>query len=594
MDVRPVHQLAQSLHASPRLFACVLGSGVSRSANIATGWEIVLELVRRHAALIGEGDSASADPARWYAGKYGREPDYSDIVSKLAPTTELRRSLLEPYFTVHDAVSGSHREHEPTRAHRSIARLVKQGLVRVVITTNFDRLLESALRSEGVAKVEVVSTPDEAANCYPFHAAEAFVLKLHGDWRDITLRNSREELAAYPRALAQLLRRIVSEHGLIVCGWSAEYDVALRQTIHRYGRRFPAYFVDPRPGEQASGLVRHLRAQSIPNLADDFFSELELAVGALGRRAMPPPLAGDVLVARARRFIADENEMELDDLVQDATRALCGWIEAEFDVAAPASSDPHACHLHGVRMREACEARAQPLAMLLLTLARYRQASNLAQRSLNALLRSARNRELELQASRQGDWVWFLSYPALLCAYAYGVSCVHLTAYQAAIDGVRDAGSGHADRELRLPAYEQRLFDYPSANDARVGNPAVRLANTVSAWLFPLVDGWIPRREDFERAFDRFDVLMCVFSWGPERCEWRPRCATPHVFPESPSARRGYQEVVEEWLVPQLRRREGVGPSVLWSAFPGITVHKDAFLNLESIHANLRRWQSSG
>ncbi len=588
MDVQPIHQLAQALHASPRLFACVLGSGVSRAANIATGWEIVLELVRRHAAQIGEGDSASADPARWYADRHGREPDYSDIVSKLAPTTDLRRSLLEPYFTVHDAVTGSHREHDPTLAHRSIARLVKQGLLRVVITTNFDRLLESALRSEGVARVEVVSTPDEAANCYPFHAAEAFVLKLHGDWRDTTLRNSREELAAYPRPLAQLLRRIVSEHGLIVCGWSAEYDVALRQTIQRYCRRFPTYFVDPRPGAAARALVEHVRATLVEKTADPFFSELELAVAAVARHRPGPPLAGDVLVARARRFIADENEMELDDLVQDATRALCAWIERGFDVAVPASNDPHACHLHGVRMREACEARAQPLAMLLLTLARYRQASSLVQRSLSALLRSARNRELELRAAGRGVWACFLSYPAVLCAYAYGVACVHQGAYQAAIDGVRDAGSGHADGELQLPTCKQHLLDYPRAIDSQVRSPAVRVANTISAWLFPLADGWIPRRGDFERAFDRFDVLMCVFSWRPARCEWRPRCATPHEFPEPPSARRGYQEVVENWLELHLKRTNSGGQDALWSAFAGLE------MNNAEVFKRLRSWSLSG
>src|SRR5262245_36440566 len=151
MQVEAVHQLAVAISTSPKLFACVLGSGLSRSAGIRTGWEITLDLVHKHAQQVGEGAAAAKDPAAWYAKKYGGEPDYSEVVSKLAPTTDLRRNLLEPYFTVLDEVTGQRREHTPTPAHRAIAKLVQRGLVRVVITTNFDRLMERALRDAGVA-----------------------------------------------------------------------------------------------------------------------------------------------------------------------------------------------------------------------------------------------------------------------------------------------------------------------------------------------------------------------------------------------------------------------------------------------------------
>src|SRR5882672_569111 len=132
MQVEPVHQLALALSSSPKLFACVLGSGISRAANIRTGWEITLDFVAKHAAQVGELDAASKDLAAWYAKRYGAEPDYSEVVSKLAPTTDLRRNMLEPYFTVLDQVTGARREHPPTEAHHAIARLVKRGLVRVI------------------------------------------------------------------------------------------------------------------------------------------------------------------------------------------------------------------------------------------------------------------------------------------------------------------------------------------------------------------------------------------------------------------------------------------------------------------------------
>ena len=159
-------------------------------------------MARRHAAMSGEEESAKADPAAWYAARYAHEPDYSDLVTALAPVSELRRSLLEEYFMRLDAASGERHEHEPSVAHRAIAQLVKRRLLRVIITTNFDRLMEHALRDAGVARIEVVSTATQAANCYPFHASEAFIFKVHGDWRDLDLRDSRDELASYRNAIA--------------------------------------------------------------------------------------------------------------------------------------------------------------------------------------------------------------------------------------------------------------------------------------------------------------------------------------------------------------------------------------------------------
>lgn len=38
----------------------------------------------------------------------------------------------------------------PTLAHKSIANLVKQGFIKVIVATNFDRLLEKALNDIGI------------------------------------------------------------------------------------------------------------------------------------------------------------------------------------------------------------------------------------------------------------------------------------------------------------------------------------------------------------------------------------------------------------------------------------------------------------
>ena len=43
----PLTQLAISVHQSPEIYALLLGSGLSRAADIPTGWDITRDLICR-------------------------------------------------------------------------------------------------------------------------------------------------------------------------------------------------------------------------------------------------------------------------------------------------------------------------------------------------------------------------------------------------------------------------------------------------------------------------------------------------------------------------------------------------------------------
>ncbi len=60
--VDTVTSLAISMQTKKGVFALLLGSGISRSAQIPTGWDIVLDLIRRLATA--EGKTVSDDPAQ--------------------------------------------------------------------------------------------------------------------------------------------------------------------------------------------------------------------------------------------------------------------------------------------------------------------------------------------------------------------------------------------------------------------------------------------------------------------------------------------------------------------------------------------------
>jgi hypothetical protein len=61
-----------ALYENKGVYALLLGSGVSRAAQIPTGWEVTLDLVIRVAAL--KGVTHQPDWAAWYKAQFDKEP----------------------------------------------------------------------------------------------------------------------------------------------------------------------------------------------------------------------------------------------------------------------------------------------------------------------------------------------------------------------------------------------------------------------------------------------------------------------------------------------------------------------------------------
>jgi hypothetical protein len=176
----PVLSLALSLQSNKGVYALLLGSGTSRAAGIPTGWEVVEDLIKKIAFLRRE--ECDDDPAGWYLKTFGTSPNYSDLLAQIAKEPAERTQLLRGYFEP----TSDERERgvkTPTTAHKEIARLVSKGYIRVIVTTNFDRLVETALETEGVVPT-VISSPDAAFGALPLVHTPCCVVKIHGDYMD--------------------------------------------------------------------------------------------------------------------------------------------------------------------------------------------------------------------------------------------------------------------------------------------------------------------------------------------------------------------------------------------------------------------------
>lgn len=328
--IDPLISLALGMQSNKGVYALLLGSGVSRAAQIPTGWEVMLDLARKLALLYGE--EVGVDSASWYREKYCAEPDYAKLLDGLAKTPEERQQLLRSYFEPNEEERDQGAK-VPTAAHKAIADLVARGFVRVIVTTNFDRLLERAIEEAGVTPT-VISTPDSADGCLPLVHQRCCIIKVHGDYLDTRIKNTPDELNEYDGRVNALLDRVFDEFGVVVCGWSAEWDPALRQAMERCkNRRFSLYWAArDTPGDHARRLLEAKQGSVIAvKDAERFFSELAEKVVALDDLHRPHPLSVSAAAATVKRLLSDDrHRIRLHDLVRDETELTFQRLQTEF------------------------------------------------------------------------------------------------------------------------------------------------------------------------------------------------------------------------------------------------------------------------
>jgi hypothetical protein len=284
----PLTRLALSMSGNPGVYATTIGSGVSTAVGIPTGWDVQVDLMARVATAEGvEVDETDPDAlAAWWKQAHGTDPTYSALLEELAATPHERQALLRSYFvpTPEERQQGLK---VPGPAHDSLARLVATGGVRVILTTNFDRLVEQALTAHEL-DFDVWSTPEEIEGGVPLVHGRTVVIKIHGDYQSSRLLNTDAELRKYDDRVKGLLADIFDSFGLIVCGWSAEHDHALRAAMQAAPSRRYTWWWSVRgdsPRGVAAELVKHRDATVVPDRdADAFFSDLaERHAALLGR-----------------------------------------------------------------------------------------------------------------------------------------------------------------------------------------------------------------------------------------------------------------------------------------------------------------------
>ncbi len=323
----PRVSLATALDSQPGVYALLLGSGVSTGAGIPTGWGVVESLVRRAAVAAGDEPGASFNAEEWWATNGDGDLGYSAVLAALGLTRGARRGILSEFFepTNEERQDGLK---VPSAAHKAIAALVRKGVIRIIVTTNFDRLMESALEAEGISP-QVIDSESKAAGMEPLQHMKCTIIKLHGDYASLDQRNTVDELAAYPAKMRKLLRRVLDEYGLVVSGWSGDWDTALVAAIESTAnRRYPLYWVArSTPGDVARRLTARSGAQKIEGqTADEFFPDLLSRVEALETMSDSPDSV-NLALAKLKRALPDPvKHIEVRDIFDTESTKLSEFL----------------------------------------------------------------------------------------------------------------------------------------------------------------------------------------------------------------------------------------------------------------------------
>lgn len=230
-------QFVHALADMDRQYAALLfGAGASRSSGVLLAREIVHDLCRtaycREFKITGaQRDRISAAEVRewlelqqWYLDAKARgESDYSAVFRRFKPThdhqIEYIRGLLK------SAV--------PSPGYKALAALAHEDVFPVLLTTNFDPLLENSYGGMYLSESSLrsVATPDEFVRV-TFSPGQRVLGYLHGNLNGYQIANLDEHTRFLRDDIQAAMKRMLNPFALVVVGYSGNDQSVMQLLLH--------------------------------------------------------------------------------------------------------------------------------------------------------------------------------------------------------------------------------------------------------------------------------------------------------------------------------------------------------------------------
>lgn len=327
VNINPIIPLSYNLADGRKKHVLFCGAGVSKDAGIPTGWEILLETLR-HIRTQEEGENkeyTDKEMERYYEEKF-KDSTYSEIVESLFPSTEEQRAFLERSFE----------NKAPGKAHKLIAEWVKAGLIRFIITTNFDSSIEHSLDTAGLrGKYSVITDGKQVLTSKPWHLVEnCRIYKVHGTIEQGQIRNTQKDLKKFDDDLEKDFLDLIERHGVIVLGYAGNKDdKAVMDCFNR--RRFKGYTLywtihNKQINDNVKELVerqdgRFIDIQNASNFLEEVLNRVEIA------RRGTEQTSEAVAQVRFKNLITSSSDIEIKQTIDEERRKLKKYFENILD-----------------------------------------------------------------------------------------------------------------------------------------------------------------------------------------------------------------------------------------------------------------------
>ncbi|MBT8507422.1 hypothetical protein AZH53_03130 [Methanomicrobiaceae archaeon CYW5] len=317
--------VAYAMQASPKRYALFLGAGISLSAGLPSGKEVAADMIRKIAKGRGvaiEGNDDVDVCFQWFSQNVDGPITFDNLMKKLGIVEETRRDRLIPLILPTDD-NGDPLPSNTTIAHRMIAKLVKEKMVSLIITTNFDPLLEDAIRETGVRPVIIHSQSDpQMMSIFPDTCR---IVKVNGDFENLELKLTPEDLESYEPDISNYIKKICEEYGLIVCGWSADYDSGLQEILSsQQYRRYPTFWClrpDSDIPENLNSAIKPIPIEI--DSADQFFTSLDTIVERIRSIEQKQPLTVSAAIRRVTDALQQPRpDIALSQLIHSQTEFI--------------------------------------------------------------------------------------------------------------------------------------------------------------------------------------------------------------------------------------------------------------------------------
>jgi hypothetical protein len=225
----------------------------------------------------------------------------------------------------------------PATGYDYLASPVKEGLVKVIFTTNYDRLMENALSKVIGENFRVVARLDDFENFnIEIEPKEPVIFKLHGSVDDLeSMEGAWEDVQSFPVGKARVLAPYIEHYGILFVGYAcADKDVGSlieQSAIRRKDRR--CYTINPQaPTDRILNFLTLLKSKSnhIVSTSDGFFEDL---VRKLRKSQSQPAIPSELIAERARCMLARDSvrkarKIQLDDLRRNDLKTLTTKVQS--------------------------------------------------------------------------------------------------------------------------------------------------------------------------------------------------------------------------------------------------------------------------